>query len=289
MVGLVLYNIFLASTQLGIYHLSTKNPDEFAESLLDVIPPINWDLTRSKNVLLDIGIPVAGQDDKLHQFVRHLGIAMTEFQQNVVNGTNYTIRLLITRYSQDKQSELWRQTLLNISRVDSVVFVTVNETPFARAAAINALHVFACQTLDCVLTIVDVDMEVGAGYLRNVLAYVEPRTVYFPIVWSEYRPSSVALVEAMLGRLPKFDTQKGLWLDSAYGTYAMSGEDVLNLMIDDKEFTGWGGEDKDFFERAMNDERISVLRQREHELVHRWHPKLCELGSYVQLYWLEDW
>ena len=252
----------------------------------NTVLPIDWTLSDSNNVQLDLGVPVAGQDDKLIPFVTHLGTAMNIFRQHVM-GT-YVVRLLITRYPQDDQSETWRQSLLHSSHVDSVEFVMVEDTQFHRAVATNALHQQACQRTDCVLSIIDVDLTVGPGFLRNALAMVRPGIMYFPIVFSPYRPSSVALVERFLGPIPDFHEQKGRWIRMGYGMYAMSGADVLNLTMDTEKFKGWGGEDTNFYQRAVN-QTMTIIRQQEYHLVHRWHPKICQVGQTVNWNWYENW
>ena len=251
-------------------------------------PPVNWTLSDCKNIQLDIGVPVAGEDGKLFQLAANLGKSIEIFRQSVEHGSDYNFRLLLTRYPQDNETNAWHRDLQLASKVNSIVFIHVKD-PFSRAGAMNLLHKHACQKDYCVFTRLDVDMEVGPGYLRNALAYVAPKkSMYFPIVWSEYRPSAVALVEAFRGPLPKYSEQKGLWRDFGYGMYALSGVDVLSYMMNETKFQGWGGEDNDFYKRASSRGMV-IVRLREHHLVHRWHPKICRLGSTVQEEWYKTW
>jgi hypothetical protein len=70
--------------------------------------------------------------------------------------------------------------------------------------------------------------------------------------------------------------------------YASSGADAHELMMDET-FVGWGGEDNDFHERASKSKGVPLVREKENDLVHIWHPKYCELGSFVQRTWFDAW
>ena len=317
--GLMVFNIFLvwkpanlchypiidetfASTVPDFYvrssrnlsaHLSSNNETTSSPKVapaapgLYETPQVDWNFTNSKNVQLDIGVPVSAENDKLIQFAKVLGTSISEFRRNVIG--IYKFRLLITRYPKDKKkAKLLREKLLKLSHVDSVLFIVVNKPRFHRAEATNAIHKNACESEQCVLTIVDVDMELEPGYLRNALLRAAPKTIYFPVVWSQYRPSSVALVEALGGPLAKFSAQRGLWREFGYGMYAMSGKDALTLMMDEANFKGWGGEDIDFYNRSKT-LSFRIIRQRDPYLVHRWHPKICRLGSTVERALYESW
>ena len=259
-----------------------KNHSQLVLDIEDSLP-VDWGkLSKSKNCWLDIGVPVAGSDGKLLQFATTLGASMSELRRHV--DRNCTVRLLITRYptiddQNNTDKETFRQLLLRTSSVDVALFVMVNHTQFQRVIAANALHENACHKDDCVLTIMDVDMDIGPGFFVNALTSVSPNTIYFPIVFSQYRPSSVFFLESLFGPLPKFDKDKGVWVTYGYGIYALSGADVLKLMMNES-FKGWGLEDNDFFSRAKKS-KFRIVRRNEHHLVHRWHLKICQLGVTV--------
>ena len=251
--------------------------------MVDDSLPIDWgNISQSNNTWLDIAVPVAGSENSLLQLAKTLGDSMAEFRRNVKG--NYTVRLLVTRYpamenKNGTYDEALRKMLLRLSKVDLIQFVSVNFTEFHRAQAINALHQNACHMENCVLAITDVDLDILPGFLIHALSYVTPKTIYFPIVFCLARPSSILFMEALLGPLPKFSPEKGFWEKYGHGMYAMSGSDVLNLTMGD-QFKGWGLEDDDFFERAQKAE-FRIVRLKEHNLIHRWHPKICKLGVTV--------
>ena len=63
--------------------------------------------------------------------------------------------------------------------------------------------------------------------------------------------------------------------------YAISGAGIVTYQLD-SSFQGWGGEDNEFYKRVYEDPNTSVIREREYDLVHRWHRKYCDLGGFVE-------
>ena len=58
----------------------------------------------------------------------------------------------------------------------------------------------------------------------------------------------------------------------------MSGADAASLKADER-FEGWGGEDKELFDRVVADNATKVTQDLEPGLIHKWHPKYCEIGK----------
>jgi hypothetical protein len=247
-----------------------------------------WDLSKAKKNL-DIGIPISARDAKLPDFAKFLGSSIREFRQRTQDA-KVNIRLLITRYPGDVATDKFRQALANDASLDmaSVIFVNVTYSEiFNRAAAINSLHRRACHSEDCVLSIADIDLQVGPRFIRNALLYVAPKTVYFPIVWSEFNPEIIKRVETLKGPLDKYTKHRGLWRDFGFGMYAISGTDATS-MLQDTNFVGWGGEDNDFH-RRVGMKNWTIVREHEPDLVHVWHPKICKLGVFVEKKEYRNW
>jgi hypothetical protein len=246
-----------------------------------------WDSSKAKKNL-DIGIPVSAQDEKLDEFVKFLGSSIREFRKRTHNA-KVNIRLLITRYAGDVATEEFRQILAKAASLDkaSVIFVSATYSKFNRATAINSLHRRACHSKDCVLGIVDVDIQVGPGFIANALSYVAPQKVYFPIVWSEFNPENIKRVETLMGPLGKYNEHRGLWRFFGFGMYAISGADASSMLMN-TTFVGWGGEDNDFHSRVKG-QNWTIVREEEPDLVHVWHPKYCKVGSFVDKTWYNTW
>jgi hypothetical protein len=248
---------------------------------------------------LDIAVPVSGEDEKLRLFAARLGASIKTFRQ-ATYGNEVHIRLLVTRYPGDQfpstdEAELFRKELATnafLNGIGSVLLVDVTSLNFSRAQALNALHQHACHDEDCVVAAIDVDMDVNPTFMRNALSFAQPgASAYFPIVWSEFNPETVRLAEAFSSNhgavLSTFSPHKGLWRKYGFGMYAISGSDAANFSMDEGRFIGWGGEDTDFYSSVSK--KLNIVRMQEHGLIHLWHPKNCELGSFVETSFFQAW
>jgi hypothetical protein len=156
-----------------------------------------WTLFSGSNHHLDMGVPVMGQDAKLLNFAKAYGDAIREFNGKVNKPQPIEFRLLVTRYPSDDSTLKFRQTLARAGSLDeqSVIFLPTNETSFHRSHAINLLHAGANDDEKAAVAIMDVDMWVGPRFLFHALKNVTTEAIYFPIVYSEFRPSTVLVVE----------------------------------------------------------------------------------------------
>lgn len=262
---------------------------------------------------------------------------------NKIPDMELKFRLLVTRYPQDAQKtpqdfEALQDTLsekttlpkdqIKLIRVgveDSIINLdNDNETPlkkeefhlkFNRAHARNVLHQNACHEDDCIVTAFDVDMQVLPIFFHRALLSVTPHAkAYFPIVFSEFNPATVQLVQDFLRpqanshknkdnngingdveeeaederdpMLQPFSHHRGLWRDFGYGMYVLAGSDAQRFRFNE-EHQGWGHEDNDFYKLVHNNMRVD--RQREHGLIHAWHTKNCAPGRDIitQQQWLD--
>lgn len=202
---------------------------------------------------IDIAIPIAGQDDKLRKFVAQLSTSIVQFR-SAMYGSKIAIRLLVSRFSFDSPSldddyelETFRMNLTAVAGLtrleDQIVFVPVetNNNEFNRAKAINALHRVANHDDSSVLAVVDVDLSIGPKFLRNALTFPFPQSsAYFPIMFSEFNPDSVELVDQFFPRAKqfKFSNHHGHWRQFSYGMYVIAGSDAPRLSMDES-FVGW--------------------------------------------------
>jgi len=241
---------------------------------------------------LDIAVPIAGQDDKLRRFAAKLGSSIKKFRSGTF-GAMITIRLLVTRFSFDSPSfgtvdlEKFRIHLAEatglVDVLDEVVFVEVDDaSEFSRAKAVNALHRETYHGDTSVLALIDVDLSIQSKFLRNALTYPFPNaSAYFPIMFSAYDPDSVELVDQLMPRNKHytFSEHHGHWRKYSFGMYVIAGSDAAHLYMDES-FIGWGGEDNDFFSRISS--KLNIIRLHEPGLTHKWHPKHCDLGAFVE-------
>jgi hypothetical protein len=273
---------------LSLEYKSEHRVEDLDHAATHPVSSATWTKKTRRNDHLDIGVPIHGQDTNLVDFSTVLGTAIQEFRKHT-DDSKTVFRLLITRYPTDDSSDKFRRGLSQKTslEVDSVIFVTVTENEFHRASAINALQKKTRHQRKSVLVIIDVDMHVGPRFLFNALENVSHKTIYFPIVWSQFRPSNVRLVEKFLGRLPTYSEHRGLWREFGYGMYSISGLDAKEVLMDES-FVGWGGEDNDFYSRVKS-KNMTIAREEEYGLVHIWHPKYCQLGYFVKRKWYDTW
>lgn len=174
------------------------------------LPRIDWKKPLLNNQF-DLGVPVSGNDQRLIIVAEDYGKAVHEFRLKVDQEVKF--RLLLTRYPSDDSSQQMRTKLAEASGLPetNIVFVLSGEAAFHRAHAGNILHQAAADHTNSVLAMVDVDMWLGPRFLYNALNEVTVGTMYFPIVFSNYRPSSVDLLEEYIGPQSKYSDHRGLW------------------------------------------------------------------------------
>ena len=139
--------------------------------------------------------------------------------------------------------------------------------PFTRSGVLNFLLSKVAPT--SIVFAVDIDIELRKGWYEDI-AKTKPGTYYFPIVYSEFSPRSVFLIQSKLQRIiGSIDTNRGKFRSSGYGMVAFHKKDAHPW---DESFTSWGGEDDDFYKRTT----LPIIRKTASHFLHRWHDKECE-------------
>lgn len=119
----------------------------------------------------------------------------------------------------------------------------------------------------------DVDMAVkGRAFFSSRANTVQGSQVWFPVVFSGYRSKQ------------KVERTTGFWLKYGYGIACFYRSDFdavggFGKKLESR-YSGWGGEDKDFFFRFRDHPRYAVFRSFEPDLFHVWHEKNCERNSH---------
>jgi Chondroitin N-acetylgalactosaminyltransferase len=270
---------------------------------------------------MDVMVPVYERDDRLRTFASNMGKAVENYQKQQHQGPRITtFRLLVTRFSPEeiRESDDFRQelSLLTGLPINNIIMVQAEGTAFSRARALNLLHNAACHRETCLITRLDVDMEVRAEFFEHsietvYLQQVPPLdefnqefresplpqgtpTAYFPIVWSAYNPDSVQAVEEHFGeqlrnenpdniqerlleKMPEYSEHRGHWRPYGKGMYVILGTDATILQFN-TQYEGWGSEDVDFYNKTVALPR-RILRGIETGLIHTWHPKFCDKGK----------
>ena len=122
---------------------------------------------------------------------------------------------------------------------------------FSRGVGLtSALSV--CQDSDLVF-VLDVDISFNATALENVRRFTaEGRSVYFPIVFSEFRDGG------------------GYWRDFGYGIMSGYKKDIVSAGGYNTNIQGWGKEDVDLFDKLIRSS-VTVYRSKDPNLIHKYH------------------
>ncbi len=117
-----------------------------------------------------------------------------------------------------------------------------------------------------------------------VILLLNAAAAYFPIMFSAYDPKTVELVDELIPSIKRnlHSDHHGHWRRYSFGMYVIAGSDAARLSMDES-FSGWGGEDNDFFARVSSE--LHVIRLHEPGLTHIWHDKNCDLGAFVEKKW----
>lgn len=148
---------------------------------------------------------------------------------------------------------------------------------FARALA---LHIGAEQAAgpppDDLLFFVDVDMLWTAALLDRVrLNTVRGKSVYFPIVYSEYDPV-VVYGRATSPNHFLVNQDSGYWRQYGFGIVAVYKSDLTAAGGFNTTIRGWGNEDVDLFEKFVRARPAAIFRAADPDLVHVYHPVECD-------------
>ena len=189
----------------------------------------------------------------------------------------HRIRFIAMRYTcEDSTKEISYPASINGFKLETFV----SEKPFSRSSIRNELmsHV----RKNAIYISLDVDITLSNEGINNVLKWLTPGVIYFPIVWSMYSPTSIRhIAEKNITELWRFSDYEGVWRIWGYGIYAMMENDMVNQHFD-TNYSGWGGEDDDFYRHAETNNRLKIKRDKDKGFVHRWHPKNCYKKNLAQ-------
>ncbi|ELT93724.1 hypothetical protein CAPTEDRAFT_42376, partial [Capitella teleta] len=127
------------------------------------------------------------------------------------------------------------------------------------------------------LFFIDVDMSFDAASLLRVqLNAIQGLQVYYPVVFSQYDPSSRCDTAACQTKTP-YDDDGGYWRQFGFGIAAMYNSDFKAVHGFDVSIEGWGKEDVDLYERFLA-QNVTVFRAVDPGLVHNFHRIVCDPG-----------
>lgn len=200
-----------------------------------------------------------GDDNHYHQLLQHVTLTVVPFGKATADRAADVVTRLLAKYPSARMTVLPDPDDL-----------------FARALA---LHMGAEQVgppPDDLLFFVDVDMLWTAAFLDRVrLNTIRGKSVYFPIVYSEYDPVVV------YGRTSSpnhflVNQDSGYWRQYGFGIVAVYKSDLMAAGGLNTTIQGWGNEDVDLFEKFVRARPATIFRAADPDLVHVYHPIECD-------------
>lgn len=140
---------------------------------------------------------------------------------------------------------------------------------------------------DPLLLFLDIDMV----YNRTALTRVRRNTVrnvqiYYPVVFSEYAPSTWSTQPNTGGSIGAttdnhfdYDRTRGAFRHFGYGIVAVYASDLRRVGGVATDIRGWGLEDVDLFEKCVRDDTLRIWRAPEPAFVHVYHAVVCDTSS----------
>lgn len=254
---------------------------------------------EAKEPKINILIPLSGRFD---MFVRFMG----HFEQTCL-ASSQNVKLVVLLFNSDsnpdkaRQVELLRDYRLKYPRADLQVLPVSGE--FSRALA---LEVGAAQFAnDSLLFFCDVDLVFTADFLQRCRANtVRGQQIYFPIIFSQYDPKIVygggggggagggGVGGGGIGKGPgggggdshfAFTRKTGFWRNYGFGVTCIYKGDLVRVGGFDVSIQGWGLEDVDLFNKAVQ-AGLRTFRSQEVGVVHVHHPVFCDPGLEAKQY-----
>ncbi|XP_050520401.1 chondroitin sulfate synthase 1-like isoform X2 [Daktulosphaira vitifoliae] len=149
------------------------------------------------------------------------------------------------------------------------------EDSFARALALDfgSSRINAPEDL---LFFVDVDMLWTNAMLDRIrLNTIRNRSVYFPIVYSEFDPI-VVYGQSVSPNHFLINQDSGYWRQYGYGIVSMYKSDLIAIGSFNTSIHGWGKEDVDLFEKFVKKNPKMIFRAVDPDLVHVFHKVECD-------------
>ncbi|XP_050442213.1 chondroitin sulfate synthase 1-like [Adelges cooleyi] len=149
------------------------------------------------------------------------------------------------------------------------------EDSFARALALD-LGSSRIGPPEDLLFFVDVDMLWTNAMLNRIrLNTVRNRSVYFPIVYSEFDPV-VVYGQSVSPNHFLINQDSGYWRQYGYGIVSVYKSDLVSVGNFDTSIRGWGKEDVDLFEKFVKRNPDIIMRVADPDLVHVFHAVECD-------------
>ncbi|KAF7633085.1 Hexosyltransferase [Meloidogyne graminicola] len=217
--------------------------------------------------IINIIIALKGRSEVFKSFAKNL--------INLAKGRG-DIRLILVHYSSDNINEniLINTTITQL--LNNKIPVHLLKMPlgkvFNRGEALTAgISLLPSNSL---LLLADVDILIQEGALDRIrLNTILGKQIYFPIVFSEFSPTTWKLNNKDL-----YSQQRGYFRHFGFGIVSLYRIDFDVIGGFNQTIKGWGLEDVDFFEKVLNSE-ILPFRAIDPDLIHIFHSIDCNKNN----------
>lgn len=208
-------------------------------------------------------MPLSGRIDMFKQFLKNF----------IANGDNENVHLTIAYFGDSTEIK----SLLETYKLDlgfSSWKIIELKGEFNRGRALNA-GAESMRSDDDLMLFIDVDIGFTKSIFNVCRSYPEKsKSVYFPIVFSLYNPSSNFIRKSTERQKIVLHQDYGYWRHFGYGMSCLYKYDYDKVNGFNKTIEGWGMEDIDFY-RKFVESGYHIVRAPEKSLVHYWHEKSC--------------
>lgn len=227
------------------------------------------------DVRVNFILPLSGRYKTFLQFIHNFEDVCLKNRENV------SLVIMLYPSEQDDRSEETNSYIRNLQEKypEYKLRVVPGQGAFARGVALqHGSSLYADRDL---LFFIDVDMYVHRDTLQRIrLNTIEGRSVYYPVVFSQYDPQLVCEKDNSSVCSPKmspfvFDKQGGYWRNFGYGIVSLLNSDLRRAGGFDLNIKGWGKEDVALVDKFIF-YNVSVFRSVDIGLVHIFHSIVCD-------------
>ena len=278
--GYVRHNALLGNEYIiDARFVEARNPRKKVEKRIRLLRPLtsSFLVQPAKNNITEkvhFIVPLTKITDRFNGFLR--------MYERLSLSTNEKTRLVLAVYGEEDLKQIQKNvTQYQKKYAHAEITVIQGYGEFSRAKALD-LGMSKLEHNDLAF-FCDVDMDIDAEFLTKCRQNTEQgQSIYFPEVFKLYNRKYV-YKNGWRSKRFSINREQGHWGYYAYGMVCIYRSDYKAVGGLDKEMTGWGGEDVDFYEKVLHSS-LSVLRAPDTSLIHRWHPKICKMDPKSKMY-----
>ncbi|XP_046553957.1 chondroitin sulfate synthase 1-like isoform X1 [Haliotis rubra] len=226
-------------------------------------------------------MPLAGRLKIFQRFMRNI--------EDVCFKSGENVRLHVVLFNSEKEDMALERSIDLLQKYqrnyggNNIEIIQANGA-FNRGRGLE-LGASKCKS-DALLYFIDVDIVLRKDALNRIrLNTKQGFQVYFPIVFSQFDPTTVCQDDSQHCACPSpnnclikpydFHHDTGYWRQFGFGIAAMYRSDMLSVGGFDLSIEGWGKEDVDLYTKFI-ESNITVFRSIDPGMTHAFHPIECD-------------